>query len=112
MSHNRSAIALYRRTGYENEGIKRGSIRIDSRSVDEVLMAKSIDPASGIHHDLPVRSLGPVSALVASDVCIDDATPDQRTRRDPDGVVDHGKGADTETMSKPRPPSAWSGLRR
>lgn len=47
MSHNRSAIALYRRAGYEREGIKRGSIRIDGQPVDEVLMAKWLDPASG-----------------------------------------------------------------
>lgn len=43
MAHNHAAIALYRRAGYEHEGLKRGSLRVDGHSVDEVLMARAID---------------------------------------------------------------------
>jgi RimJ/RimL family protein N-acetyltransferase len=43
MSHNSAAIALYQRAGYRREGLKRGSIRIDGRPVDEVVMGKSLD---------------------------------------------------------------------
>jgi len=40
MTSNTPAIALYRRTGYEIEGTRRASIRIDGVDHDQFLMAK------------------------------------------------------------------------
>ncbi len=40
MAHNEAAIALYKKTGFEVEGIKKDSIRLRDRFVDELYMAK------------------------------------------------------------------------
>jgi RimJ/RimL family protein N-acetyltransferase len=40
MAHNERAIALYERAGYAREGVKREAIRVDGRSVDELVMGK------------------------------------------------------------------------
>jgi len=50
MAHNERAIALYRRSGYEVEGVRRHSIRLDGSDVDELWMARLIpvqSPAAG-----------------------------------------------------------------
>jgi RimJ/RimL family protein N-acetyltransferase len=40
MTHNRAGIALYRKMGFEEEGVKRHSLRVAGRYVDEYVMAK------------------------------------------------------------------------
>jgi RimJ/RimL family protein N-acetyltransferase len=40
MAHNERARRLYERVGFVVEGVKRGSLRVDGRDVDELLMAK------------------------------------------------------------------------
>ncbi|WP_410771953.1 GNAT family N-acetyltransferase [Fontibacillus sp. BL9] len=40
MAHNEAAIALYKKAGFETEGIKKDSIRLGDRFVDELYMAK------------------------------------------------------------------------
>jgi RimJ/RimL family protein N-acetyltransferase len=40
MTHNRAGIALYRKMGFEVEGVKRHSLRVAGEYVDEYLMAK------------------------------------------------------------------------
>jgi RimJ/RimL family protein N-acetyltransferase len=40
MAHNERAIALYRKCGYELEGTRRHSMRVEGRWVDELAMAK------------------------------------------------------------------------
>lgn len=40
MVHNKAAIALYKKRGFEIEGTKRNSIKIDDQYIDEYLMAK------------------------------------------------------------------------
>lgn len=40
MAHNAAAIALYKKTGFEVEGIKKDSIRLGDNFVDELYMAK------------------------------------------------------------------------
>lgn len=42
ISHNETAIALYKKMGYEIEGIKKRSLFIDGNYVDEYYMAKWI----------------------------------------------------------------------
>jgi RimJ/RimL family protein N-acetyltransferase len=37
---NTRAIALYEKCGFEHEGVKRGSLKVGGRLVDELLMAK------------------------------------------------------------------------
>lgn len=43
MCHNAEGIALYKKNGFEIEGIKRHSIYLDGKYVDEYYMAKVID---------------------------------------------------------------------
>ena len=43
MAHNARAIALYRKCGYEVEGTRRASLRLDGAYVDELAMA-NVDP--------------------------------------------------------------------
>ena len=43
MTDNETAIALYTRMGYEVEGLKRHSLRIDNKFADEYYMSKLID---------------------------------------------------------------------
>lgn len=45
MVPNERAVRLYLRLGYEFEGLKRESLLVDGRPVDEHLMSKLIDPA-------------------------------------------------------------------
>ncbi|BDS09722.1 GNAT family N-acetyltransferase [Aureispira anguillae] len=40
MTHNKAAIALYRKRGFEIEGTKRNSIKMGTQYIDEHLMAK------------------------------------------------------------------------
>lgn len=40
MAHNEAAIALYKKMGFEVEGVKKDSIRLEDRFVDELYMAK------------------------------------------------------------------------
>lgn len=40
MAHNEAAIALYKKAGFEVEGIKKDSIRLGDRFVDELYMGK------------------------------------------------------------------------
>lgn len=42
MTHNQAAIRLYRRRGFEIEGTRRDSLRVDGIPTDEYLMAKLI----------------------------------------------------------------------
>lgn len=42
MTHNEAAIALYKKRGFEIEGTKRGSIKINERYIDEYLMSKQL----------------------------------------------------------------------
>ncbi|QDQ25873.1 GNAT family N-acetyltransferase [Chitinimonas arctica] len=47
MAHNDAGRALYRRAGFVEEGVKRGSLHCDGRVVDEVWMGKLLfDPLS------------------------------------------------------------------
>ncbi|MCE1255080.1 MAG: GNAT family N-acetyltransferase [Anaerolineae bacterium] len=43
MCHNERAIALYQKMGFEREGIKRHSLKVNNKYVDEFYMAKLID---------------------------------------------------------------------
>jgi RimJ/RimL family protein N-acetyltransferase len=43
MVHNEAALALYKKTGYEVEGLKRNSFMIDGKSVDEYYLAKLLN---------------------------------------------------------------------
>jgi len=43
MSHNKAAIALYKKFGFEIEGIKRHSLIVDGNYVDEYYMAKLLE---------------------------------------------------------------------
>lgn len=40
MVHNYAALALYRKMGFQQEGIKRDSLWVEQRYVDEYLMSK------------------------------------------------------------------------
>ncbi len=40
MSHNRGAIALYEKSGFVMEGVKRSAIYVDNVPVDECVMGK------------------------------------------------------------------------
>lgn len=40
MAHNERAISLYRRCGFELEGMRRASVGVDGAYLDELLMAK------------------------------------------------------------------------
>ncbi len=40
MAHNLPGISLYTKCGYEKEGVKRHSIKVDGKYVDEIQMAK------------------------------------------------------------------------
>lgn len=40
MTHNSRAIALYKKMGFTIEGLKKHSMKVDGRYVDEYLMAK------------------------------------------------------------------------
>lgn len=42
MTHNQAAIRLYQRRGFEIEGTRRDSLRVDGIPTDEYLMAKRI----------------------------------------------------------------------
>jgi RimJ/RimL family protein N-acetyltransferase len=44
MADNQRAIALYRRMGYEREGLRRDSLLVDGRFVDEYAMARILHP--------------------------------------------------------------------
>ena len=44
MEHNQAAIALYQRMGFEKEGLKRDSMKIDGETINEWLMAKLLQP--------------------------------------------------------------------
>lgn len=46
MADNQRAIALYRRMGYEREGLRRDSLLVDGRFVDEYAMARILRDAS------------------------------------------------------------------
>ena len=41
--HNRPAIALYRKLGFEEEGLRRRHYRIGGRYIDAILMARYLD---------------------------------------------------------------------
>lgn len=43
MTHNSRAIALYKKMGFTIEGLKKHSMKVDGRYVDEYLMAKIYD---------------------------------------------------------------------
>jgi RimJ/RimL family protein N-acetyltransferase len=43
MCHNERAIRLYQKMGYNIEGVKQDSLRVDGRYVDEYYMAKILD---------------------------------------------------------------------
>lgn len=43
MVHNQAAIGLYRRCGYQEEGVRRCSLIVDGECVDELAMAKLLD---------------------------------------------------------------------
>ncbi|MCH7350085.1 GNAT family protein [Aeromonas sp. MR7] len=43
MCHNARAFALYRACGFEVEGVKRNTMRVDGEYVDEYMMAKLIE---------------------------------------------------------------------
>jgi RimJ/RimL family protein N-acetyltransferase len=47
MSHNKRAIALYERLGYQVEGLRKRSIRVHGEYVDELAMAKLLDSGPG-----------------------------------------------------------------
>jgi RimJ/RimL family protein N-acetyltransferase len=43
MAHNHAGVALYRKMGFEIEGIKRRSLFVDGQPVDEFYMGKLLD---------------------------------------------------------------------
>lgn len=43
MAHNRSAVALYEKTGFVVEGTRRGSMLVEGDYVDEYYMAGVLD---------------------------------------------------------------------
>ncbi len=43
MTHNEAGIALYRRRGFEIEGIKKHSLLLGGRYVDEYYMARLLE---------------------------------------------------------------------
>jgi RimJ/RimL family protein N-acetyltransferase len=43
MTHNEAGIALYRRPGFEIEGVKKQSLLMDGQYVDEYYMAKLLE---------------------------------------------------------------------
>lgn len=43
MTHNTRAVALYRKLGFEIEGVRKDSLRVDGRYVDEYSMARLLD---------------------------------------------------------------------
>ncbi len=43
MAHNQAAIALYRKQGFEMEGIRRQALQVDGRFIDEYYMARLLD---------------------------------------------------------------------
>jgi RimJ/RimL family protein N-acetyltransferase len=43
MTHNEAGIALYRRRGFEIEGIKKHSLLLSGRYVDEYYMARLLE---------------------------------------------------------------------
>jgi ribosomal protein S18 acetylase RimI-like enzyme len=45
-AHNAAAIALYRKLGYVEEGVRRASLEIDGAVVDELWMARVLSPES------------------------------------------------------------------
>ncbi len=47
MSHNKRAIALYQKLGYQIEGLRKRSIRVQGEYIDELAMAKLLDVDSG-----------------------------------------------------------------
>lgn len=56
---NTRARRLYRARGFVEEGIKRAAMRVDGAFVDEVLMAKYLDPAIRAGDDAPGTGAGP-----------------------------------------------------
>lgn len=47
MTHNERALALYRKLGFEIEGVRRDSLRVEGRYVDEYSMAKLLSGEGG-----------------------------------------------------------------
>lgn len=45
MAHNHRAIGLYRRVGFDQEGIRRAAMRVTGTLVDELMMAKLLLPS-------------------------------------------------------------------
>ena len=43
MCHNTTAIALYRKNGFEIEGIKKHAMYVEGNYIDEYYMAKVVD---------------------------------------------------------------------
>ncbi len=43
MAHNKAGLALYRKVGFEIEGTKRASLRVDGRYVDEYYMGRLLE---------------------------------------------------------------------
>jgi len=43
MAHNEAAIRLYVKKGFAKEGVKRNSIHVDRKPVDEIIMGKLLD---------------------------------------------------------------------
>jgi ribosomal protein S18 acetylase RimI-like enzyme len=43
MAHNKAGLALYRRRGFEIEGIKKHSLLLGGRYVDEYYMARLLE---------------------------------------------------------------------
>jgi RimJ/RimL family protein N-acetyltransferase len=43
MAHNRSAVALYERSGFVVEGTRRDSMLVEGNYVDEYYMARMLD---------------------------------------------------------------------
>ncbi|WP_418318892.1 GNAT family N-acetyltransferase [Piscinibacter sakaiensis] len=68
---NHRAIALYRRFGFEVEGLRRSSLRVAGRAVDEYLM--SVIHAAPVPADTPATCGQSVSELVLRPAVPDDA---------------------------------------
>lgn len=47
MRHNQAAIHLYRKSGFETEGVRRRALRVHGSLVDELYMAKLLLPTPG-----------------------------------------------------------------